>query len=66
MPSRIALLILLSTVLAFAIWPTPAGAGTYDVHSLQAAIRARLDTGREWHGLAVRHDLAVPDDGLTA
>jgi len=33
MPSRVALLILLTVVLAFAIWPAPAGAGSYDVHA---------------------------------
>jgi hypothetical protein len=33
MPSRIALLILLFTVLACAIWPPEAGAGSYDVHA---------------------------------
>lgn len=53
MPTRFLLaLLVLATLLALVLWPSPAGAGTYDVYS------CRLPDGRASSPKAGRHTAA--------
>jgi len=58
MPSRVALLILLSVVLACAIWPTPAGAGTYDVYACRLPAGKPIPTNG-WRSFESAHGESV-------
>ena len=62
MPTRIALLILLSAVLAFAIWPTSAGAGPYDVHACRLSDDTRIPA-KGWQYFESEHAGSMVVDG---